>query len=926
MKTLVVNRNLIVSIFAVMLFVYGSQGVSYGQDDAPTATPGETNTSLIVKFQITLDEGVDENAYQIQLRRKTPTGEWIAKCVVIKFGSISEIAGDPGVSASPKSHSGGLFTSGRYSDTTFHIRAIFTNLDPGTTYEARYRDTNVSECTENPPNPDPWSLIGDGATHLVAPPRAEFVDANLAKGVRNALKLATEGGHIDLLKIPKASLAKLTQLNLEDAEITDLTGLEQATQLTELYLSKNQISDITPLAQCTRLTELDLSKNQISDITPLAQCTRLKELHLSENRISDVNPLTGLTSLESLFLLNNPITDTSVLRGLLRAHPELDIFFNRPYIVTQPTRGIDLYWLESDSIRRANLVETHFQDLKDHVQVLNSVTYQRGAQIALDLVNGKMYWTNNRHYYIQRANLDGSDAQKLSINTGNLTGIALDIAEGKIYWTNSGIYSANLDGSNIQKLITVEARSIALDTARGKMYWYNYHKNNIQRANLDGTNIQNVVPTGSLYQIAIDVASGKVYWTTSSNKLQYANLNGTNVQDVVTGVYPESIAIDIAAEKVYWTTNDKIQRANLDGTNVQDVATELNKPHGLALNPSVRFSRHTAVTFSPVQSAAVGEQLELSLKIIGGEAVAGYQATVQFDETALRYVSGANGDYLPAGAFFVEPKVEGNLVKLSAASLAGESNGDGTLATLTFEVIAVKASTLTLSDVLLTNSAGETFVPRIENGEITESTGLKEDVNGDGTVNIADLVLVAGALGETGQNAADVNDDGIVNIADLVLVAGALGTTAAAPALHPQALEMLTATEVKQWLSAAQQLDLTDTTSQRGILFLQQLLTALTPKETALLANYPNPFNPETWIPYHLATDADVTLRIYAVNGTLVRTLSLGHQPAGMYQNRSRAAYWDSKNAFGESVASGVYFYTLTAGDFSATRKMLIRK
>ncbi|MCG9134421.1 T9SS type A sorting domain-containing protein [Candidatus Poribacteria bacterium] len=347
-----------------------------------------------------------------------------------------------------------------------------------------------------------------------------------------------------------------------------------------------------------------------------------------------------------------------------------------------------------------------------------------------------------------------------------------------------------------------------------------------------------------------------------------------------------------------------------------------------AVVPNTTVASNTTVTISPasVQSPAIGKQLTLHLKIRDSKTVAGYQASVQFDTTALSYVSGTNGDYLPAGAFFVEPKVEGNLVKLSAASLAGESNGDGTLATLTFEVIAVKASNVTLSDVLLTNSAGETFVPRIENGEITESTRLKEDVNGDGTVNIADLVLVAGALGETGQNAADVNDDGIVNIADLVLVAGALGTSAAAPALHPHTLEMLTAAEIKQWLSAAQQLSITDTTSQRGILFLQQLLTALTPKETVLLANYPNPFNPETWIPYHLAKDADVTLHIYAINGTLVRALVLGHQPAGMYQNRSRAAYWDGKNAFGEKVASGVYFFTLTAGDFTATRKMLIRK
>ena len=326
-----------------------------------------------------------------------------------------------------------------------------------------------------------------------------------------------------------------------------------------------------------------------------------------------------------------------------------------------------------------------------------------------------------------------------------------------------------------------------------------------------------------------------------------------------------------------------------------------------------------------VQSPNIGQMLKLSLKIANGENVAGYQATVSFDTIALRYVSSTNGDFLPAGAFFVEPTVEGNLVKLNAASLAGEINGDGTLATLTFEVVAVKASILTLSDVLLTNGAGETFVPQVENAEITESTGFKEDINGDGTVNIADLVLVASSLGKTSQT-ADVNGDGVVNIADLVLVAGALGNSTAAPSLHLQVLEILTATDVKRWLSQAQQLDLTDTKAQRGILFLHQLLVALTPKETALLPNYPNPFNPETWIPYRLAKDAEVTLTIYATDGYIVRRLALGHQPAGLYENRSRAAYWDGRNQFGEPVASGIYFYTLTAGDFTATRRMLIVK
>ena len=98
------------------------------------------------------------------------------------------------------------------------------------------------------------------------------------------------------------------------------------------------------------------------------------------------------------------------------------------------------------------------------------------------------------------------------------------------------------------------------------------------------------------------------------------------------------------------------------------------------------------------------------------------------------------------------------------------------------------------------------------------------------------------------------------------------------------------------------------------------------PDNTALLTNFPNPFNPETWIPYQLAKPAEVTLTIYDIRGVVVRALKLGHQAAGFYHSRSRAIYWDGSNAFGEKVATGVYFYTLKAGEFTATRKLLIRK
>lgn len=95
---------------------------------------------------------------------------------------------------------------------------------------------------------------------------------------------------------------------------------------------------------------------------------------------------------------------------------------------------------------------------------------------------------------------------------------------------------------------------------------------------------------------------------------------------------------------------------------------------------------------------------------------------------------------------------------------------------------------------------------------------------------------------------------------------------------------------------------------------------------TALLPNYPNPFNPETWIPYQLANASDVQIAIYDTKGAIVKKLALGHQSAGYYTGRNRAAYWDGRNGLGENVVSGVYFYQLQADEISPMRKMVILK
>jgi hypothetical protein len=112
---------------------------------------------------------------------------------------------------------------------------------------------------------------------------------------------------------------------------------------------------------------------------------------------------------------------------------------------------------------------------------------------------------------------------------------------------------------------------------------------------------------------------------------------------------------------------------------------------------------------------------------------------------------------------------------------------------------------------------------------------------------------------------------------------------------------------------------------QAGIVSLDIMLSPI-PKENTLLANYPNPFNPDTWIPYKLKEGTEVTILIYNIAGQIVKTIHLGREEAGLYLTKEKAAYWDGRNSEGEKVSSGVYFYTLQAGKFRATRKMNIIK
>ena len=198
----------------------------------------------------------------------------------------------------------------------------------------------------------------------------------------------------------------------------------------------------------------------------------------------------------------------------------------------------------------------------------------------------------------------------------------------------------------------------------------------------------------------------------------------------------------------------------------------------------------TVVSIDPaeVASPAVGGQLSVNIKISNGTGVAGYNITVGFDTAALQYVEMKNSTYLPAGAFAAPAQVSGNRVTLAATSLSGAASArSGTLATLKFKVVAVKASTLRLTEVILSDSAATALSVTKRNGEVVVRQSAPWDLNNDGTVNVLDLTLVARDLGKTGSPAGDVNGDGSVNVLDLVLVAQHLGETTGGGGTTPPA-------------------------------------------------------------------------------------------------------------------------------------------
>ena len=661
---------------------------------------------------------------------------------------------------------------------------------------------------------------------------------------------------------PLAGLTKLEKIDFCGGNISDLTPIAGLPNLKELYIAAEEVSDISPIARLTGLTRLGLHHNDISDISPLAKLTNLKWLRIGDNDISDVSSIARLTNLTWLAVDRNNISDLSPLDGL-RKNIKLIWHGNPAFRTDAPKIEGPWLWVVLPGTEEHDLNEIDWLSEASGGKVTEVGIATHGATEGKSV--GDSVWISHKLPPTGWNNIEDM--------------LKRHIRDGVIY------------GSVFLHSPREQETTMYVGGDRGV------------RVYLNGT-------------------------------LMYQHSHGLDDEDY-TDFFPATLQ---------------------QGRNVLLVAVHTRGNGFFGFEPGTEYTVLNAGVGYAFSKTSIHTGDTFTLDILAEDVLdmAGWQFDIAFDPTVLEAVNVSEGDFLKTGGattFFQGGSIDnaaGKITGLNSARLSAQGvTGTGTLLQVNFKAKSGGETELALQHFQFGAITGEAIPAGPHQIRIVVEGQLASgDVNRDGVVSILDLILVAQQLGKRvpANSPVDVNGDGVVSILDLILVSQGIGNTTASAApvafsvprtptsrRNPDLIGAIEAESVdpatiEAWIAQARLEDDGSIAFRQGIENLQNLLYSLIPEETALHRNYPNPFNPETWIPYQLAESAEVTLTIYDMNGRLVRRLAVGHQGAGMYQSRSRAVYWDGRNQLGESVASGLYFYTLTAGEFAATRRMLILK
>ena len=693
-------------------------------------------------------------------------------------------------------------------------------------------------------------------------------DLSPVRGLTNLTRLGINGTYVTDLS-PIAGLINLERIYFaggpDDHKISDLSPIAGLINLKNVASWGHSISDLSPLAGLTKLEEIDFCGGNISDLTPLAGLTGLNKLYLAAEKVSDISPLAGLTGLTRLSLGENDVSDISPLASLT-----------------------NLKWLDLSNNAISNF--SPLDGLRENIKLIwhSNPAFPKGGP----KIEGPWLWV-----VLPEVKLDSNTDLLSEASGGTVTEV-----EVATHGATAGKPVGD-DAWTFQDLPPTGENNI------GDM---------LKRSRFEGVvygSISLYSPQEQNTTMYVGSQDGVKVWLNGT--LIYERLSfwlGDDYQDFFPVTLKQGRNALLVAVRAFGSDSSGF----------------------FGFEPGTEYTvANTGVEYT-ITPATIhrDETFTLDIHARNVSDLAGWQFDIVFDRAALEAVDVSEGDFLKTGAatFFQGGSIDnssGQITGLTAARLSTQGvTGTGSLVKARFKAKTSGESEVTLRNFQLVSLGGDTIDAIAHGIRITVEEGLTMgDINRDGVVTIVDLVLVAQKLNQTvsADDPADVNGDGVVNILDLAVVAQAIGSTTA-PAAPPVGTDNIDAEMIEAWIAQARLEDDGSLAFRQGIENLEKLLASLIPDETALLRNYPNPFNPETWIPYQLAESGEVTLTIYDMNGEIVRRLAVGHKAAGMYQSRSRAAYWDGRNQVGEPLASGLYFYTLKAGEFTATRRMLILK
>ena len=707
----------------------------------------------------------------------------------------------------------------------------------------------------------------------------------------------------------------LRSLDFGDNSISDITSLSGLTNLRSLYLLGNSISNITSLSGLINLTVLYLGHNLISDISTVSGLTNLRTLHLGDNLISDITSLSGLTDLTVLYFQGNLISDISAVSDLTNL-THLSLPDNWVSDISAVSGLINLKWLGlwnnsvsdiSPLVENTGLAgsdEAHIRgnplsylSIHTHIPTLQSrgvtVVFDGQAHRALlkvsgDNQEGMPKETLARLLVIEAQDTDGSALVGIWVTFTVVTG-------GGTLSTTNTMTDANGRAQSLLTLGPNPGTQIVSVSATGIEAPATFHA-------ISEIHIEYLLslPTGiSLIHVPLKV--------TAVDGAEQTIESIADLYDVLGGASSVNFLITYDSQTQEWLSyfvpSDKGTPANRGLTADMGIIAGLRAPVSVRLrgdalgtdgNSAIALNQGLNLVVLPLNNSRINRVSDLfALDGIGGNVPV--------------IILTHGGEFKAVGR-------------------AGDPGDIEITGGQSFILTAQRAAIVGISGEAWTNVSGTSAAPQvaltgIEVGDTTPVLGLRGSIVDEGTGLKAEgfRVTIKNLSTRSAVSAVTTPDEAGYRSTVVDIETGRAATVGDILEISAQSPNPFIGVKPLQYTVTAEDV-------KQSLIQLPELVAYEIPAETELLANYPNPFNPETWIPYRLAEDAFVTLTIYNQTGQVVRTLEVGHQIASAYENRSKAVYWDGRNEFGEGVASGVYFYHLSAGDYSATRKMVILK